>query len=322
MDRILESMVFHGSQAAKGLSERVRDDIVSLSVSGYRLGHDVDRTISAIRDAVELADPHLAEILAETQISAWVRSAYVTFRSMPDDALAELLRSRPPVSRPVASEIKRLRELFPMAADSAEWLATQGILTRGELEALNDGALRGAFTVAGQQTQETVARIRDILVDQITQGPSLQGFREAIQGDLQDTFLSDAHVETVFRTTVQTAFREGRRRAEEDPIVAKVFPYRAYYAVHDSRARPEHRALEKLGLNGTNVYRSDDPMWELFDPPWDFNCRCLAVNLTIRRAADAGVREARIWLESGEEPPKVWRLDKILFRPSGHFVAA
>ena len=28
--------------------------------------------------------------------------------------------------------------------------------------------------------------------------------------------------------------------------------------------------MEKLGLDGTNVYRRDDPIWEEFLTPWDY----------------------------------------------------
>jgi hypothetical protein len=66
--------------------------------------------------------------------------------------------------------------------------------------------------------------------------------------------------------------------------------------------RPNHIALEKLGIGGTNVYRADDPVFQLFRPPWDYNDRCSSTPMTVRQAAEAGREEARSWLETGEEP--------------------
>src|SRR5262249_21071406 len=75
-----------------------------------------------------------------------------------------------------------------------------------------------------------------------------------------------------------------------------------YSAVHDSRARPEHRHLERLGLDGTAVYRRDDPVILQFWPPWDYNCRCAVVPLTVADAAARGVKEAQEWLRTGQPP--------------------
>ena len=52
--------------------------------------------------------------------------------------------------------------------------------------------------------------------------------------------------------------------------MAEVFPYQEYLPIGDSRTRPEHLALAELGINETGVYRRDDPFWDLFLPPWDF----------------------------------------------------
>jgi hypothetical protein len=95
-----------------------------------------------------------------------------------------------------------------------------------------------------------------------------------------------------------------------------VFPYQAYEPIHDGRVRDEHAELEKLGLNGTNVYRRDDPMWNYFTPPWGYNCRCGVNLLTVDAAARAGVAEAKLWQSTGR-PPEVpeHRLQAIDFRP-------
>ena len=76
-----------------------------------------------------------------------------------------------------------------------------------------------------------------------------------------------------------------------------------------------------FGLNGTSVYRRDDPMWDLFTPPWGYQCRCGVNLLTVEAAARKGVVEARRWERTGEPPVNPeHRLDAIPFRPEPGFV--
>ena len=60
--------------------------------------------------------------------------------------------------------------------------------------------------------------------------------------------------------------------------------------------------MEKHGQNGSAVYRADDPMWNVLYPPASWNCRCVAVALSIADAAKHGSREAARWLRIGVPP--------------------
>ena len=62
----------------------------------------------------------------------------------------------------------------------------------------------------------------------------------------------------------------GHDELADDPVVAEIFPYQSIDPIDDGRTRKNHLALKKLGLNGTNVYRRDDPFWDIFLPPWGF----------------------------------------------------
>ena len=83
--------------------------------------------------------------------------------------------------------------------------------------------------------------------------------------------LSEARIEQVFRNNVNGAFSDGQEKALNHILVADAFPYRRYSATLDQRVRPEHAILETSGLNGTAIYRKDDPVWQLFRPPWEWN---------------------------------------------------
>jgi hypothetical protein len=78
--------------------------------------------------------------------------------------------------------------------------------------------------------------------------------------------------------------------------------------------------LGQLGLNGTGIYRRDDPFWDHFTPPNGFNCRCGVRILTVDAAARAGVQEAKQWLASGQRPATPeHRFSAIPFPPTPGF---
>jgi hypothetical protein len=114
---------------------------------------------------------------------------------------------------------------------------------------------------------------------------------------------------------VQAAYRDGRESLASHPIVDELFPYAEYFAIHDSRAEDTHLAMETLGLDGTGIYRTDDPVWDFFTPPWRWCCRCAKNLMTVEAAARKGVLEAKIWLDTGIKPPLISRLPEIPFRP-------
>jgi hypothetical protein len=60
--------------------------------------------------------------------------------------------------------------------------------------------------------------------------------------------------------------------------------------------------MEQLGLDGTAVYRRDDPVWLKFYPPWGWQCRCIVIPLSVEDAAARGVKEAIRWVQTGRPP--------------------
>jgi hypothetical protein len=149
----------------------------------------------------------------------------------------------------------------------------------------------------------------------------LRGFREALAAKIDTSKIGPAHIENIFRTQTQSAFAVGQAELADNPIVRELFPYARYDATHDARTRPDHLALEKLGISGTNIYRADDPMWQYFTPPWGFSCRCTRTIITIATAARLGVVEAQEWLRTSRPPETPeHRLAFINFRPPAGFV--
>lgn len=160
----------------------------------------------------------------------------------------------------------------------------------------------GAFAITGDLTERAVGDVRDLLAEALRTGQSEADFADTVVARLVDEGgpLSEPHLEQVFRTNTAAALSDGQERALKAPMVADAFPYRAYFATTDTRVRKQHLELERLGLNGTNIYRADDPVWATFRPPWDFNCRCAWSPVTVEQAARRGVTEAKEWLARAE----------------------
>ncbi len=223
--------------------------------------------------------------------------------------------------KPVTTEEEREQEpapivTFPMIEEATEDLRNRQAMTREDFDALHGAARDHAFTVAGLATAAAVEKVRDAAANAVSEGTSKKKFKEEVEAQLgEGTFLSPAHMETVFRGAVSSGYSNGQDRLLSDPRIGDGFPYVARYAIHDQRVRPEHLAMERLGIGGTNVYRRDDPVYQKFRAPFSWNCRCNDTPLTVKQAAAKGVQEAIDWLASGQPPAQPAWVDPPPFDP-------
>ncbi len=185
---------------------------------------------------------------------------------------------------------------FPAMADAIEVLTDSPVAAGANYRETAELVKQGAFAVTGDLKESAVADIREILARTIEDGGTVEDFTEEVIARLESGGpLSEARLENIFRTQTATALSNGQDKSLKQPMVVDAFPYRAYFATTDQRVRKNHMALEKLGLNGTNIYRADDPTWLKFRPPWEYACRCQWSPVTVEQAADRGVEEARAW---------------------------
>jgi Phage Mu protein F like protein len=192
---------------------------------------------------------------------------------------------------------------FSTIDEAVRALAEKNVMTRQRFDALDAAARAKAFTVAGVDAQDTLTKIRDSLSENVRTGADYETWKQKVLDDVDTgTFLSEGHMETVFRTNVQTAFSDGQQTVLNHPMVRQGFPYSTYDSIHDNRRRVNHGRLEKLGIGGTNIYRINDPVFQTFRPPWDYQDRCGWTPLTVRQAAERGIKEAQQWLDIGVEP--------------------
>lgn len=307
LDEPLNSIALIGAASARsrirGAASRIRalkkNDLTPLTT----LGDLIEQEITALRRG-------LSSDLSASMLGGQLTGMADAWATMPVEAIQPVpapafVPPSPPEEPPPPSIASLLgpdeptpNVTFPVVEDALEVLADAPALARPDFRATAAAVKEGAFAITGDLTDSAVADVRNLLAENLARGADREAFVEAVVTRLGEGGpLSEAHVENIFRTNVAAAMSDGQDRALKAPMVVDAFPYRAYYATSDTRVRKEHRALEKLGLDGTNIYRADDPSFIKFRPPWDFQCRCSWTPVTVEQAARRGVREAQEWLE-------------------------
>jgi SPP1 gp7 family putative phage head morphogenesis protein len=103
------------------------------------------------------------------------------------------------------------------------------------------------------------------LTDSIKTGQSLADWKKDVQFILKNWGIGGWRAETIYRTNLQTAYQVGRYEQMTDPDVIEMRPYWRYVAVMDAHTRPTHAAMHG------RVFPADDPIWDHWYPPNDFN---------------------------------------------------
>jgi Phage Mu protein F like protein len=311
----VEDILQRTAIALNTLSVRGRDELREIFKSGSPTSQ-----LSRVRSLLERYKPLLAAALTDSQIAAALAGMQGVVDRLPSGSLsAESEASATPASplappaippvhppwerpEPPPGEPAPMIE-YPIIDEAIASLSRRRLLDRTQYDLLSAAAKQQAFTVAGVEVNDTMQKILTALTEQVREGADFKGFADKIDATVgEGTFLSPAHMETVYRNAVQGAFSEGQAAALDHPLVADAFPYMMYVSIHDDRRRPEHGEMEKLGIQGTAIFRRDDPVVQIFRTPWDYNCRCGWIPLTLEQAASMGIDEAKEWLLTGQPP--------------------
>jgi SPP1 gp7 family putative phage head morphogenesis protein len=185
---------------------------------------------------------------------------------------------------------------------AADYLRSLNAVSSGEWQQLDQDARQVSFSIAQASTREAAAEVQQVLTRSVEEGLTFREARPLLKKALDTSAVGDGQIENVYRTYYGKAQGAGQLRVLENPMVRDEFPYLKYSATHDTRVRPEHLLLEKMGLDGGPIYRTDDPFWLTHYPPWAWRCRCNAIPLSLEAAARLGVSEAREWLRTGNPP--------------------
>lgn len=136
-----------------------------------------------------------------------------------------------------------------------------------------------SFTVANLETLRQVELVKRSLENAIEKGESFKSWKDNLDQEVLKN-LTDARLETVYRTNVNTVYNQSTRY---NAITSNVTPYLMYSAVGDERTRPEHMKLDGV------IKRADSKFWDEFTPPLGFNCRCGTIPLSKDDADDMGI---------------------------------
>lgn len=161
---------------------------------------------------------------------------------------------------------------------AVEWFKAKLAMMPDEFYALEQSARARAFTVSGVTELDSVSVVYDAVERALKDGTSIDEFKASV-GEL---FTSDANLETVFRTNVQSAYSAGRYIQNNRPEVRATHPYSKFSAILDG-----HETDICHDLDGT-ILPSDDPFWASHQPPLHFNCRSDVTAISDEEAKAAG----------------------------------
>jgi SPP1 gp7 family putative phage head morphogenesis protein len=122
-----------------------------------------------------------------------------------------------------------------------------------------------AFAMARSADLVLTSRIQAYIAKSLEAGEGAVSAAKAI-ADLGD--FTTAYSETVYRTNVATAFSAGRIAQVREPEIKEVIPAFRYTATLDASTRPDHAAADGM------IASVDSPVWNVWRPPVDYNCRC------------------------------------------------
>jgi hypothetical protein len=251
-------------------------------------------------------DP-LTGLIQDSQRAAWLEGAGRAAVNTGGPALTAALGVPPPFSllpQPPEPEPAwdGMDSWLPLIRAAVDDLKSRKLLRKEAYDQESDQAKANAFTVAGQKTEEAVGKVRDALVEAVDKGQALPEFTETVKAALLTSPIGPGQMENVFRTNIASAYSRGMDQVLDHPVVAEQFPYEETLPIRDSRLTDLCWMISRSGLDGTAIFRRDDPTWKKFKPPRHWRCRCGRRALTVEQAAAKGVKEAQAWLRMGTPP--------------------
>jgi SPP1 gp7 family putative phage head morphogenesis protein len=182
--------------------------------------------------------------------------------------------------------------------EAAERLRRKAALKRDEFDQLSARQRRHAFTMAKVNNARLLQQIKNKLRAAIDKGVPYADFRRQVEDlfDRKGLPRPALHrIQLVFRMQAQQAYSDGRREVLDSKEVSNAFGYRMYKTVGNGtpgvrNVRPDHAVLHN------KIFKWNDPFWDRFTPPWDYNCRCTFIALT---EGQVKARRGIVWTWKG-----------------------
>ena len=170
--------------------------------------------------------------------------------------------------------------------EAVDYLRGLTPMTGAEYYKLEQAARSKAFSISGQSSLDLIKGVKAELMKALEEGKTYSQWRDSIDSVFNRygvTRLDNSRAELIFRQNTQTAYQVGRYREMKSPAIRAVRPYWVYEAVHDSRTRPAHRAMDGL------CFPADHEFWKTHYPPNGFRCRCRVRALSERQLRARGL---------------------------------
>ena len=166
-------------------------------------------------------------------------------------------------------------------------LVSKKVVSRAEVDAMDEKAKSRAFYVSRLAELKAVGRVKDYLVDNLKDKTSFQNFVKNLD---KDELLKKAgweenggwYWETVYRTNTMSAFNAGRAEAFEEYEPE----FLEFIGIEDFRQTPVCAARSGI------VKKRTDPFWKKNFPPLHFNCRSTVRPVYAEEAAAFGIKES------------------------------
>jgi RNA polymerase sigma factor (sigma-70 family) len=281
----------------KGTNAKLREAVARMRKLKEATALNHGTLAGLLENEVLALQPLLTADLSKAMYSSALQGVAEQVQQLPDQPDSGLLVEIPKLVEAIP-ELKDAEDVhLPVLDHVIQTLQSKSAATGVNYKETARKVHQGAFAVTADITDKASGQIRDLLAEALQKGTNKDEFIDTVITKLEEGTFSEHHLENVFRTNTAAALSDGQAAALANSLVTDHFPYAAYHATVDGRVRKEHLALEKLGLNGTNIYRQDDPVFKKFRPPWSYQCRCSWHGVTVEQAARRGVQEAVQWLE-------------------------
>ncbi len=200
-----------------------------------------------------------------------------------------------PIPSPALSAALAAEPTAPMMAmdlppqEAIDWFRSKGVVTPEQFAALDAAAKARAFTASGLQDDYVLNAMKDSLQQALEQGQTVNQWLGNIEDLFTRTGLSELgdipmwRLRNIYRQNIFEAYSAGRWQQMQLTKTAR--PYLMYLTMEDDLVRPEHAALDRI------VKPMDDPFWDSYYPPWDWNCRCLVVSMDEQDLAEEGIND-------------------------------
>lgn len=144
-----------------------------------------------------------------------------------------------------------------------------------------------SFTVSNLETLRQIQMVKKSLENAMDEGLSFNDWKNQLDTGVLKS-LSDARLETVYRTNIGVVYGQSTRY---NSFTSDVTPYLMYSSVNDSRTRPDHAKLDGV------IKRADSKFWDKYMPSWDYNCRCDAIAISTAEAKRRGITKGTPMIE-------------------------